>query len=716
MQKASAGAFAFDSDATQKFDADDKNNIAFYLNNEYLNNSELKNYIENNHEWDIERGADDGNCNSAYKVNAAVALLSYSEWITYKNIIGSKDTQSWWLRTPRGINAEESDGFVVNDDGGKAIIARSTNKTAEVRPVFYVSRDFIKDVKIDTEKTGQRVKNLILKYFTASELYKSGYTVSEIEQLGYETEAKITSASLSGGTQTGYPLTLSYESVGICSDIKITWQYASMKNGNYTALTRDSVLDSDINTYTIKPEDRRKYVKCIITPVNADVDSGLSYYNTLTAARAAGFINGDNNNMFYPDDLLTYNDAAAILVNALGGGSLVAANGGYPNGYMKIASGIGLLKGVKVSDAENLIRSEAAKLLVNELDCEVFMPSFEANGMSYEGREKLLYKYRKIVKSTGVMETTQYKSLAQPYSDTRSNVVISRDSYDCDFNADLCLGRKVKFYYDENEMSLTYVTPAENDSVITINATEIDEIDDRTITYFTNENHTSRKKITIPWDVKVIYNRRARPDYTMQNFDIISGTIVIADSANGKNDIAYITEYKAVLVENINTDELIITDKYNTSDNLELDDGHTDNVTIYNYTDDKPASFADIAKGDVLSAAISEDGRLVSIYIVRDTMEGEISAVTETTPHYIIETPIGEYKVHNKQQLTSLLTVNKYGRFYLDMYGCVAGFDLIESSGYNYVFLIESAIRDGDDGIEAKIKYFDMLGKIETVV
>lgn len=240
------------------------------MNNEYLNNSELKNYIENNHEWDIERGADDGNCNSAYKVNAAVALLSYSEWITYKNIIGSKDTQSWWLRTPCGINAEGSDGFVVNADGGKAIIARSTNKTAEVRPVFYVSRDFIKDVKIDTEKTGQRVKNLILKYFTASELYKSGYTVSEIEQLGYETEAKITSASLSGGTQTGYPLTLSYESVGICSDIKITWQYASMKNGNYAALTRDSVPDSDINTYTIKPEDRRKYVKCIITPVNAD--------------------------------------------------------------------------------------------------------------------------------------------------------------------------------------------------------------------------------------------------------------------------------------------------------------------------------------------------------------------------------------------------------------------------------------------------------------
>lgn len=281
MDYNSAGAMAFDESGTQKFNTDDTDNIGYKLNNDYLNNLILKDYIENNHTWKTEKGADDGNCKTAYEFNAAVALLSYSEWITYKSRIGSKDGLSgnWWLRTPRGINAEKNHGFVVNMGDGGAIIKQNTEEQALARPVFYLSKDFVKEIKIDTEKSGSALKKIIMNSFSAEELYLAGYSAEELKNIGYSvnTEPTVTSASIKGADKTGLPVTIEYEIDGIYSDVNIEWQSSFMQNGNYSAITRDANIDLNADEYYIKPNDANKYLKCKITPIGIDGTEKASY-------------------------------------------------------------------------------------------------------------------------------------------------------------------------------------------------------------------------------------------------------------------------------------------------------------------------------------------------------------------------------------------------------------------------------------------------------
>ncbi len=281
MDYNSAGAMAFDESGTQKFDTDDTDNIGYKLNNDYLNKLILKNYIDNNHTWKTERGADDGNCTTVYAFDAAAALLSYSEWITYKSRIGSADELSgnWWLRTPRGINAEKNHGFVINIGEGGAIIKHNTEEKALARPVFYLSRDFVKGIKIDTEKTGRALKRVIMNSFGAEELYLAGYSAEELKNIGYSinVEPAVTNAVIKGSSKTGLPATIEYDIDGLYSDVKIEWLSAYMQNGSYTAVTRDASLDTNADEYYIKPDDANKYLKCRITPIGIDGEKKASY-------------------------------------------------------------------------------------------------------------------------------------------------------------------------------------------------------------------------------------------------------------------------------------------------------------------------------------------------------------------------------------------------------------------------------------------------------
>ena len=82
----------FDPDGTQKFDTEDENNIAYYLNNEFLNEdyipSEIIKYIDFDREWKTEGGSANGNCPREYSQRCGVSLLGYAEFLKYYNKFG----------------------------------------------------------------------------------------------------------------------------------------------------------------------------------------------------------------------------------------------------------------------------------------------------------------------------------------------------------------------------------------------------------------------------------------------------------------------------------------------------------------------------------------------------------------------------------------------------------------------------------------------------
>nr|MCR4720011.1 hypothetical protein [Bacillota bacterium] len=189
----------YDPDGTQKFDIEDRNNIAYWLNNDFLsidkNDSnklpvEMLDYIDE-HTYRIEPGAKDGNAPDAYDVTAKIAFLSATEWKQYYRRFGIVDSipiYGWWLRTGDGGNAK-SILWSVNDAGTSKYVGdigkvkgNSGKNYGGARPAFYLNDDFFKHNRVNLDTIGQIVKDELFAKMSYADF--SVYTDDELRFLG----------------------------------------------------------------------------------------------------------------------------------------------------------------------------------------------------------------------------------------------------------------------------------------------------------------------------------------------------------------------------------------------------------------------------------------------------------------------------------------------------------------------------------------------------
>lgn len=189
------GTAAFDGDNMQKFDADKQNNIAYYLNNDFIKSdnslpSEFFPYIDNNRVWKTEGGNNSGVCPELYDTVCGISLLSYTEFLKYYKKIGLFDDNArvnWWLRSPIGDDAKSvvASGGTYADEGKlKSVNARLS---IGIRPLFWVSKSFFADVKVNISQMGENAKKIIASNIS-SDFLKNGkvqYNDYELKRLGY---------------------------------------------------------------------------------------------------------------------------------------------------------------------------------------------------------------------------------------------------------------------------------------------------------------------------------------------------------------------------------------------------------------------------------------------------------------------------------------------------------------------------------------------------
>jgi len=210
---------AFDSGGNQKFNPENPANIAYFLNHDFLTlgNQEslttkryklpddVVEYIDFEHVWEVEEGAKSG---PAFKTKCGVALISQTELLKYKEKIGTDDdllnkkysmkAAGWWLRTPS----------VTSEVNMVRINMTSTSRwsTADaglhIRPVFWLSQDFFKNVPIDLKTAGENVKAVFKENYTLGELKKI-YSESDIyDYLGYNSKILIQNVQFSDTQKT----------------------------------------------------------------------------------------------------------------------------------------------------------------------------------------------------------------------------------------------------------------------------------------------------------------------------------------------------------------------------------------------------------------------------------------------------------------------------------------------------------------------------------
>lgn len=197
MTKDDYGTMAFDPDGTQRFDVEDNNNIAHWLNNAFLTEGgangkslppQVIEYMNPEAKFDTEAAHANGNAPQGYTVTAKVALLSQTEYSKYYRKFGIRDNMqgsAWWLRT--AFSKTGTDTMLVPkisdpEVNGRTIQWPAANKLL-VRPVFYLTKDFFKHVKLQVPILGSEVKKAILANYTEDELKAVGYTDDEIAMI-----------------------------------------------------------------------------------------------------------------------------------------------------------------------------------------------------------------------------------------------------------------------------------------------------------------------------------------------------------------------------------------------------------------------------------------------------------------------------------------------------------------------------------------------------
>ncbi|MEG2584026.1 MAG: hypothetical protein RSA27_05930, partial [Oscillospiraceae bacterium] len=148
---------------------------------------------------------------SDYTTTAKIGLLGHSEFVKYFGRFGLnldsyedwrfagdtwKGWSGWWLRTSRGLDAGAGNMIYstqhgIDGDGfaGSLDHIMANNANIAVRPTFYLNENFFKDVKLDINKMGDFVKQVITKRFTLEEMRTglAGYNERELTAIGYRT-------------------------------------------------------------------------------------------------------------------------------------------------------------------------------------------------------------------------------------------------------------------------------------------------------------------------------------------------------------------------------------------------------------------------------------------------------------------------------------------------------------------------------------------------
>ena len=341
------------------------------------------------------------------------------------------------------------------------------------------------------------------------------------------------------------------------------------------------------------------------------------------------------------DDLqkpLYYDEAITMVVRLLGYEEHAEKFGGFPTGYISIASRLGLTEGMAAKSGERLQEYDIITLLYNTINCAyVEIVGITEDGILYGNTSEnaALYELRKIYRIDGIVEGTDLAALTAEMTVSGGRIMINGNVFRTAKDYSDMLGMNVEAYVQENsngEDIVLAVEPYSNEEII-VDGRNVEGIsaDFRKFTYL--DQNGKDRTVSVSPVVKVIYNGQYCKDYTQATFRPDDGEVRLLDNNSGSEyDVIFITDYKTVVVDYVATQSYNVRNAYTydtTNASVNLEEQGDDVVKIVG--DSGELSFHALEKGDVLSIVESVvDGRSIkNVYVSKKKITGTVSALHE---------------------------------------------------------------------------------------
>lgn len=446
----------------------------------------------------------------------------------------------------------------------------------------------------------------------------------------------------------------------------------------------------------------------------------------INVASQQGMVIGDDVGTFRPDDPVLFQEAVAIMVRALGYEPRAATIGGYPSGYMVIASENQMLKGITATGPEPATRGDIAQLVFNSLTVNLMEQTGFGSDVSYQVVDKtLLYDRLNVEKAYGQITGTSETTLSGGSTTAEDRIMINETTFiEGDTRARQLLGYNVVYYArvdaTSDEKTLIVVRPQNSkNNTLTINATDIVSVtgeaeQNKTVTYWGNaDTDANTKTVSIVASPVYIYNGKYSDSVTLEMLKPESGNLILLDTdMNNVYDIVFVNHFTNIVVETVSEATGRITDKYNNGSLLL--DPNNDNIKYTIIRNGQEIETTDLAEWNVISYTISADKELIKAYVSTESVTGTVTQISENG--FKIDNSAQTYK--KAANYPNEINLQDRGRFYLDMEGNVAAVDTTANQSTSairgaYAYLVNAGVRGTlEDTLQFKL--FTSAG--ETVV
>lgn len=361
-----------------------------------------------------------------------------------------------------------------------------------------------------------------------------------------------------------------------------------------------------------------------------DVDASHPYYQSIVAAYYMGYITGDGNSSFRPDDYITKSELLFMIMRATGYAQRFGGNSAL---ILSEALQLNLLKNVPTDElSEPISRGDAAAVLYNALLAPSFqMTTLEGETLVFEQGEDLLRRRFGVTLTEGIVEETSVTRLDGNDKKSENEVQIgSLRLRDPNQLLNALLGKRVVAAVSEDmpdTLALVWATDKNEEVVIPDSKLISTESDIRSGRLVTLEEDGRENKYSLDDDVSVIVNGAADPYWEPADFDLKSGYIRLLDNdRDGEYEVAFLEVYSLHYVASAFSDEkeLTVVDSSGVSKTLQRK-----NLTITD-ANGKVQAIGKIKKDAVIKLFETENGENGKIIVYLQPVTGRIEEMSET--------------------------------------------------------------------------------------
>ncbi len=473
---------------------------------------------------------------------------------------------------------------------------------------------------------------------------------------------------------------------------------------------------------------------------------------------ANGFINGNGDGTFEPEANVTYAQIVKMIVCAMGYNAICERNGGWPNGYLTVASSIGVTSGANIVGADTVVtRAQVAKLLNNALNIPIVdVTGYEEsaytgqliakteimdtiNGYDASDYKTLLTKNHNTYKVKGRITATKRSDSALDADEVRFSVestsnfdgvaygssyasaTVERMKYSAGEASEylFAYGEALIFVNSDNDYEILSFTPYGTNDYETTDTALFDEYvlssgHIASIHMYVSDTSSKLKKYKMEDNFKVYVNGVEQSDEIDAIDDYLSGndmgTVTFIDatetgktSTNGLYDYVIITYYADAIVDAYadNGDELKIYFKDSSPDirgtmKVDLED---EDISLSFICEGKEFDYTDLSQNDVLSIAYDVSGdfdesSFYDVYVSREYIDGRVDAERTDDSGRVLYTINGDEYAISSSMGGATLEIGTSYTLYLNAFGRVVRSD--ESSANSLVGILERVYRSAD--------------------